>query len=106
MEDDQPKDICDEIWREIIKCGGYSSDVDCAIVEVMRDIKDNRPAYLTDIHKRTQHSIILVQLIQYIICSMDYAEYGTSPRGCWLTTKGESMLEVFEKRIKDMEEPQ
>ena len=83
------------IW-ELIKCGGYNSEVDDDIINVMRVIRDDRPAFYTDIAEKLQMKPPHVELIQYILCSMDFAEYGTSPRGCWLTEKGEKMLKEVE----------
>lgn len=89
---------CDEIWQEIIPCGGYASEVDDAIIAVMQLIRDKMPIFYTDICKITGFQSEFVQLIQYILSTLDYAEYGTSPKGCWLTAKGEKMLKLFESR--------
>ncbi len=95
---DEHKMPCDEIWQEIIPCGGYSSEVDDAIIKVMQLIRDKRLIFYSDICKITGFQSEFVQLVQYILSTMDYAEYGTSPRGCWLTPTGEKMLKVFESR--------
>jgi Mn-dependent DtxR family transcriptional regulator len=91
--------VCEEVW-ELITCGGYNSSVDDIIVKVMECIKTDRPIYVTDIADKLKLQDDFVELIQYIICSLDYAEYGTSPRGCWLTNKGEKMLDIFKQRQK------
>ena len=88
---------CKEIW-DLIKCGGYNTEVDIDIIAVMECIKVNRPIFYTDISIKLGFKKEYVELIQYIICSLDYAEYGTSPRGCWLTDEGEKILEVFKRR--------
>lgn len=93
---------CDEIWNDLIKCGGYNSEVDSDIVSVMELIKNKM--FVTDIAERLKMSKSHVEIIQYILCSMDYAEYGTSPRGCWLTKKGEDALKLFKKRFELMDE--
>jgi len=97
MEHEMP---CKEIW-DLITCGGYSSEVDDDIILVMETIKQQRAIYVTDIADKLNIQRNYVALIQYIICSLDYAEYGTSPRGCWLTEEGEKILEVFKNRQKD-----
>lgn len=44
-----------------------------------------------------------VELIQYIICNNGMAEYGTSPRCCWLTEKGKATFEHL-KEIADKDD--
>ena len=43
-----------------------------------------------------------VELIQYLLCDKELADYGTSPRGCFLTAIGRSLydLMVFYNQIE------
>lgn len=73
-----------DMWEALgISCGGYNSAIDALVIRVMQDILDNRPVYVTDIATRLGVTPEMVELIQYILCSADLCEYGTSPRGCW-----------------------
>lgn len=72
-------------WGDCLKlsCGGYNGAVDDDVLAVMRLIADCRPIYVTEIAAETGLAPNYVELIQYILCSADLCEYGTSPRGCW-----------------------
>ncbi len=50
----------------------------------MECIRDKK--YNSDIAIELDMSTSHVELIQYILCSADICEYGTSPRGCWFNT--------------------
>lgn len=91
--------------------GGYSSEVDDDSIRVLRAIKDglarsraNEPGlgfYSTDIAEATGLSASHVELFQYMFCSADWCEYGTSPRGCWFVYDkgenfGERLIEAWE----------
>ena len=91
---------CEEIWEKLIQYGGYNSEVDRDIISVMECV--GKKMFYTDIAQYLQMASSQVELIQYILCSMDYAEYGTSPRGCWLTEEGEKMLKIFQERISTL----
>lgn len=80
-------------WEVIaIPAGGYSSSVDLDAIYVLRAIRDGVASgksggdyknYVTDISKRTGMSESHVELWQYIFCSANWCDYGTSPRGCF-----------------------
>lgn len=89
---------CEEIWENLIKNGGYNSAIDNDIISIMKSIRDDEDKWYQVIAKKLNLREEYVELIQYILCTLDYAEYGTSPRGCWLTDKGNEMLELFIKR--------
>ena len=91
------------VWG-LISCGGYNSEVDEDVINVAKLIRDKRPIFYTDIAKELNLKPTHVELIQYILCSLDFAEYGTSPRGCWLTEKGEKALTQMEEVIEEIEE--
>lgn len=80
-------------WEVIaIPAGGYNSSVDLDAIYVLRAIRDGVASgksgddyknYVTDISKRIGMSESHVELWQYIFCSADWCDYGTSPRGCF-----------------------
>jgi hypothetical protein len=74
-----------------IEVFSYNKAVTNDVWNVFKIIKEDRPAFVTDIAKRLGLSDSHVELIQYLICNNDHAEYGSSPRGCWLTPKGEAL---------------
>lgn len=88
--------ICQEIW-DFIENGGYNSQVDEDIVKVMREVSQGK--FNSDIAIKLKLPLEYVELIQYILCTLNYAEYGASPRGCWLTGLGLKMLSTFEERL-------
>lgn len=93
---------CEEIWDKI-HCGGYNGEVDEDIIKVMSAINElnPQPPSTTMISAYLSINRNYIELIQYIICTMDYAEYGTSPRCCWLTDKGKEMLKLFKERLEE-----
>jgi Mn-dependent DtxR family transcriptional regulator len=76
----------------------YNSEVTDEFWGVLEMVAENRPAYNTDIAKKLNLKESHVELIQYLLCNKDHAEYGTSPRGCWLTPKGEAVY----KKLKEL----
>lgn len=73
-------------WNAMgVHCGGYGGDVDWDIIRVLRIIGGPRESsrYNLDIAKETGLAPNHVELIQYLLCSADWCDYGTSPRGCF-----------------------
>lgn len=69
-------------WEAIeIHCGGYNSEVDADAIAVLKAIRNG--GYVSHIAKETGLSEAHVELWQYIFCSADWCDYGTSPRGCF-----------------------
>jgi len=101
MNYEDEKRLCEEIWENLITNGGYNGEIDLEILEVMRLLKKKRPIYCTDVAKELGLKPTHVELINYILATLGLAEYGTSPRGCWLTEKGEEYLKIFEGRLAD-----
>lgn len=64
-----------------LPCCSYSSALDDQAIAVLRGINDR--LYATDIAARAGMTPEHVELLQGIFCSADWADYGTSPRGCW-----------------------
>lgn len=70
----------------------YNSEVSDDFFNVMDCVEDG--CSNSAIAEKLGLSPNYVELIQYLLCNNGHAEYGTSPRGCWLTDKG---IEVYEK---------
>lgn len=84
-----------------LRCGGYSFTIDLDIYNVMKLSADSDTMYSAYIAKELNLSEDYVELIKYIICSEDLADYGTSPRGSWLESKGIELLKLLtELKIK------
>lgn len=84
----------DEIVSNAFGIGAfsYNSAVQDDFFNVMKRVAAGK--YNSEIAKDTEMKESHVELIQYLLCNGDHADYGTSPRGCWLTPKG---WEVFEQ---------
>jgi hypothetical protein len=92
-----------------IHCGGYGSEVDLDVIRVLRAIAvgsrncieglEGPKGYVTDIAEQTGMSASHVELIQYMLCSADWCDYGTSPRGCFPNWDGdfEALIAAWEK---------
>lgn len=89
-------DFEDLLSRELnIEVFSYSSKVTDEVWAVIKLIHDEHPIHCNDIALRLGLSASYVELIQYLLCNNDNAEYGTSPRGCWLTKKGERLFDAL-----------
>ena len=71
-----------DMWESFkIRCGGYNSATDWNMINVMECVLDGN--FNSDIALKLSIDTEHVELIQYILCSCDLCEYGTSPRGCF-----------------------
>lgn len=78
-----------------LRCVGYSSDVDQNAIDVLRGIRDKLNN--AKIAARTGLNPAYVELLQGIFCGADWAEYGTSPRGCFaMADDFPRLIEAFE----------
>ncbi len=68
-------------------------------------LRNCRPIYYTEIAKELELDLKYVHLILEILGNRDFTEYGTSPRGSWLTSKGEELLALAEKWKSDTNQP-
>lgn len=95
--DGNPVGIWD-MWEALgVPNGGYSSAVDLDVIKVMICIRDKM--YGPDIAAKLGMSNSHVELIQYMLCSVDWCEYGSSPRGCFPNGQ-----ENFERLLKACED--
>lgn len=74
-----------EVWSPWdalgIHLGGYSAATDTDAINVLQGIQDK--LYCDKIAERYNMAPSHVELLQYIFCSANWCEYGTSPRGCF-----------------------
>lgn len=85
-----------DFWTDEVKslhCVGYNSKIDYDALAVLEGIQFKE--YCTEIATKTGLPAEYVELLQSIFCSAGWAEYGTSPRGCWLTKSGETGISKF-----------
>lgn len=69
-------------WTSLdLPCLSYNSAIDCDFLHVLCGIRDK--LYCDAIAERASLEPKHVELIQSIFCSARWAEYGTSPRGCF-----------------------
>lgn len=83
---------------------GYNSSINDDIYNVMRlssiGHRGALSSFSTNIAKRLSISENYVELIKYLLCQEDNADYGTSPRGAWLTPKGKDLYLRLKKLKK------
>lgn len=85
-------------WEKLGRCGGYNSAVDQQALDVLRCIRRPNTMFCNDIAERLGMTPEHVELFQYLFCSADWCEYGSSPRGCFPMDDA-----AFEKLIGDWE---
>jgi DNA-binding MarR family transcriptional regulator len=73
---------------------GYDGEIVGDVFHVLRLLKERRPIYYTDIAAELKIDTKYVHLILEVLADRNFTEYGTSPRGSWLTPKGERLLEM------------
>jgi len=95
-------EICaqDLLWGALGEsCGGYNSAIDADILSCMREMAGDNPSFNTDISTKLQLDPKYIEIIQYLVCGAGLAEYGTSPRGAWLTQKGLDFVKAFDQLV-------
>lgn len=100
--------MIDEIWVPLLgenNCATYDAAVDLDVLNVTEKLylasKNNDAIYYTDVSEILQLNKTHVELILFMLCGAGFAEYGMSPRGCWLTKKG---IEWYKKLSTHHEE--
>jgi glucan biosynthesis protein len=90
-------------WSDEAKlsCVGYSSRLDYDALNVLKGIAEKK--YNTDIAQELGLPEQYVELLQSIFCSVDWCEYGTSPRGCWIdpSKDADELIAKFERYYRD-----
>ena len=75
-----------------IEVFSYNDKITDDFLKVMKAVDEGRVICTDGIADKLSLNRDYVELIQYLLCNNDHAEYGTSPRCCWLTEKGENLL--------------
>jgi len=94
---EEPKDF----WRdELGVIAPYNMRIDHDALAVLKGIVAGK--FNSDIAKELDLPEQYVELLQTLFCSADWAEYGTSPRGCWIIPygKGDERITEFEVGMK------
>lgn len=102
-EQDDPWDFWDQIGMH---CAGYNSAIDADLIRVFIESdtsNDNSEFYSTQIAARLGLAENYVELLKYALCSANFCNYGTSPRGAWAehgkqAELREKLLEWYERR--------
>lgn len=69
-------------WEALgIRTASYSEQIDLDCIAVLKGIAAKQ--YCTDIAAANSLPPAYVELLQSLFCNAGWAEYGTSPRGCW-----------------------
>ncbi len=77
--DDEPWDFWDSVG---LTCAGYSAENDADLINVfIESSADGR--WFGETAQRRGLQEAYVGLLKEILCSADFCEYGTSPRGAW-----------------------
>lgn len=72
-----------DFWEEAkIHCASYNSNIDLDLYRVFCGIVAKK--FNTDIAAELKLPPQYVELLQSILCSMSWCDYGTSPRGCFV----------------------
>lgn len=80
-DDDPTAETWFDPWKAIgLSCMSYNSIIDRQAIEVLRGIRDK--LYCDDISERYGMHPAHVELFQCMFSSMNWCDYGTSPRGC------------------------
>lgn len=75
---------------------GYDGEVVDDVFRVMRLLRDARPIFYDKIALALVLPLNYVHLILEVLAFHNITEYGTSPRGSWLTDEGEELLRMAE----------
>lgn len=85
------------LWSTIgCNCGGYCGDLDELLLGLVKNYMDENRENNGIFFDKTQKQEI--ELLNYIMCSADILEYGSSPRFPWLTKYGEVVLDLYFKQ--------
>lgn len=72
-----------DFWEYVgLQCAGYGSRSDANLIRVFEQTRLEN-SWFEDIAQRLELSKDYVELLMEILCSADFCEYGTSPRGAW-----------------------
>jgi DNA-binding MarR family transcriptional regulator len=76
---------------------GYDGEITDDVHNILRLLREERAIWYADIAERLKIDKKYVHLILEMLGGKDFTEYGTSPRGSWLTEKGEQLLDLTDE---------
>lgn len=72
-----------DFWEEAgLSCVSYNSDIDFDLYRVFCGVIEKK--FNTDLASELKLPEQYVELLQSILCSVGWCDYGTSPRGCFV----------------------
>lgn len=73
-----------DFWADEADMGAisYNAQIDLDLLAVLKGIAAKK--YCTDIAAELGLPDRYIELLQSILCSVGWCDYGTSPRGCWI----------------------
>lgn len=88
------------LWELVgCKCGGYNGYLDKLLLDVVADIKKEKESKGIFLYgKEDEEKKAKIEIINYMLCSEDMADYGSSPRFPWLTEYGKVVLDLYDKQ--------
>jgi len=101
IEDLEDPDFYCDLWEIVeVGCGGYDNVWDSKLRLVVEDLLSSDPKgiFLSKTNLNILESDI--EILNYILCSADICNYGTSPRFPWLTSYGKYVLNLYKNQIK------
>lgn len=69
-------------YEEFNLIAAYNGQIDLDFQNVLRCISEKK--FSTEIAKELNLTPEYVELVQTMFCNINWCEYGTSPRGCWI----------------------
>jgi hypothetical protein len=91
-----------DFWNDTAKlrCVGYSAAIDADALAVLRGIAAGK--FCDDIAAERNLPRQYVELLQSVFCSVGWADYGSSPRVCFIDPdhKPEELISAFEAYVK------
>jgi len=86
------------VWTGVMKfCGCYSDSLFNLFFDILAKLyraKLEGGSYFYEYKNKTEAETDLQELILHALDAHDFAEHGTSVRGCWLTDKGVELCKL------------
>lgn len=73
----------------------YNGAIDSDIISVLRKL-EQKTLFMDDLATSLGLEKKYVEMIQHLLCGLGLCEYGTSPRGCWITDDGKKYIKFID----------
>lgn len=77
----------------------YNGKIDFDMISILRQLETEH-RYYTEVADTLSLNHDYVELILHVLSHYDLVEYGTSPRGSWITDKGRDYLKFIDSDDK------